>query len=47
MIMSDARCIRKIKCWIAIEGEMEETSRRGRSREQLHDDLKKRDDVGN
>jgi hypothetical protein len=41
MIISDARWTRKIKCRIAIEGEMEGTSRRGRSREQLPDDLKK------
>jgi len=47
MIMSNARWTHKIKCRIAIEGEMEGTSRRGRSFEQLPDDPKKRDDVGN
>ena len=43
MVMRDARFIREIKCRIAIECEMEGTSRRGRSREQLPDDPKKRD----
>jgi hypothetical protein len=47
MIVSDARYTCKIKCRIAIEREMERTSRRGRSREQLPDYVKKGDDVGN